>query len=282
MNEVILSTAYQPIVCACDFLAAYEPFYHLDRVLEFNDLLYVVEGTMYVSEDGTDYDINEGEMLFLKHHIRHYGVKETQRGTKWCYAHFYLEEPDGDIPRFEPNSAPLVLNQPLKYYEPLPKKLTGLKGGYIESRFAELVDYCRTGDELKRMRINSMFYQFLADIALAKYMEKNDYSLSCRIRSWLEKHYAEPFNADKLEKEFYLSYKRMAAVFKQEQGVTMQQYHTEHRMQAAAFLLRSTLLPIGDIANRLGFEDRLYFSRCFHAFSGTSPKEYRHSAKTDY
>jgi len=282
LNEIILSTASQPVVCACDFLAAYEPFCHIDRVLEFNDLLYVVEGVMYVSEEGTDYEINEGEMLFLKHHKRHYGVKETPRGTKWYYAHFYLDEPDESVPPFVPDAEPLVLNQPLVSYEVLPKKLSGLKDGHIERRFSELVDYCHNGDELKRMRINGMFYSFLADIALAKYMDKNDYSLSRRIRSWLEKHYAEPFSAEKLEKEFFLSYKRMAAVFKQEYNVTMQQYHNAHRMKTAANLLRSTLLPVGDIASRLGFDDRLYFSRCFHAFSGVSPKEYRCSAKSDY
>ena len=282
LNEIILSTASQPVVCACDFQIAFEPFYHFERVLDFNDLIYVVEGTMYVSEEGTDYEVNEGELLFLKKHKRHYGVKETQRGTKWYFAHFYLDEPEDDTPHFEPDSAPLVLNRPLRSYEVLPKKLGGLKNGHIEKRFSELVEYCRMGDELKRMRINNMFCKFLTDIALTKYMDKNDYSLSCRICSWLEKHYAEPFSAEKLEKEFYLSYKRMAAVFKQEQGVTMQQYHSGYRMKVAEYLLRSTLLPIGEIANELGFEDRLYFSRCFHSIVGVSPKEYRNSAKLDY
>ena len=74
----------------------------------------------------------------------------------------------------------------------------------------------------------------------------------------------------------------MAVIFKAEYGMSMQQYHDAHRMQVAAYLLRSTLLPIGEIANRLGFEDRLYFSRRFHAFSGVSPKEYRLSAKLNY
>ena len=282
LNEIILSSVYQPVVCACDYLAAYEPFYHLDRVLDFNDLIYVVEGTMYVSEDGVDYDINAGELLFLKHHVRHYGVKETQRGTSWYYAHFYLEEPGDDVPQFEPDRSPLVPNQPLRFYEVLPKKLSGLKNGYIERRFAELVDYCRAGDDLKRMRINGMFFSFLTDIALVKYMDKNDWSITRRIRQWLEKHYAEPFSTEALEKEFYLSYKRMAVIFKAEYGMSMQQYHDAHRMQVAAYLLRSTLLPIGEIANRLGFEDRLYFSRRFHAFSGVSPKEYRLSAKLNY
>lgn len=283
MNEIILTSSCQPVVCACDFLVAFDPFYHLDRVLEFNDLIYVVEGTMYVSEDGVDYDINEGELLFLKHHVRHYGVKETQRGTKWYFAHFYLDEPeDDDIQPFEPDSSPLVFNKPLRSYEVLPKKMTGLKNSSIEKTFAELVRYCNEGDELKRMRINSLFYDFLADMALAKYMDKNDYALSYRIRKWLETHSSEPFSSEKLEKEFFLSYKRMAAVFKNEQGMTMQQYHSMYRMRTAAYLLRSTLLPIGDIAFKLGFDDRLYFSRCFHAFSGTSPKEYRRSSLSDY
>ena len=58
-----------------------------------------------------------------------------------------------------------------------------------------------------------------------------------------------------------MSYKRMAAVFRQEQGRTMQQYHTERRMMRASYLLRSTLVPIGEIAERIGFDDPLYFSR---------------------
>lgn len=282
MNEVIISSEYQPVVCACDYLAAYEPFYHLDRVLEFNDLLYVVEGTMYVSEDGTDYDINAGEMLFLKKHIRHYGVKETQRGTSWYYAHFYLDEPGDETPRFSPDPSPLVLNQPLRSYEVLPKKLTGLKDSNIEQRFAELVEYCRAGDGLKRMRINNMFAAFLTDIALLKYMDNKEHTLSWRICAWLDKHYSEPFSAERLEKKFFLSYKRLAAVFKEEQGITMQQYHTERRMLIACNLLKSTLLPINEIAESLGFSDPLYFSKCFHAKYGVSPRSYRISARTDY
>ena len=282
LNEIILSSTSQPVVCACDFLMNFEPFYHLDRVLEFNDMIYVIEGTMYVSEDGIDYDINEGELLILKHHVRHYGVKETQRGTKWYFAHFYLDEPDGDIPQFEPDPSPLVFNRPLRFYEVLPKKMTGLKGSSIEKTFAELVNYCQKGDELKRMRVNNLFYSFLADIALAKYMDNNNCTLSYRIRKWLEEHYEEPFSAERLEKEFFLSYKRMAAVFKDEQGVTMQQYHSQCKMNAAADLLRTTLFPVGEIAATLGFKDRLYFSRCFHKSVGMSPKEYRLSVIKDY
>lgn len=279
MNEILLSSAVQPIVCICDCIMADKSFCYPDCVLDYNVLIYVVTGTVYVTEDEVDYEVNEGELIFLKHNIRQRGIREIRCGTKWYYIHFYLDDPGDDALAFEPNSAPLVLNQSLRYYEVLPKKLCGLKNGPIESKIIDLVEYCRVGDDLKRMRINCMLYSLLADIALAKYIDKYDYSLSYRIRGWLEKHYAEPFSTEKLEKEFFIGYKRMAAVFKQEYGITMQQYHNKQRMQVAAHLLKTTLLPIGDVANKLGFEDRLYFSRCFREFSGISPKEYRKSAK---
>ena len=281
MNELLLSSAAQPVVCSCDCMTADKSFFHSERIPDYNTLIYVIKGTMYISEDGTDYEVGEGELLFLKRGLRHYGVKETRSGTKWYFVLFHLDDPDEGIPLFEPNSAPLMPGQPLYCFETLPKKLSGLKNGQIERSFSDFVDYCRVGDDLKRMKINGMFYSLLADIALEKYADKYDYSLSYRIRSWLEKHYDEPFSAQKLEKEFFLGYKRMAAVFKEEYGISMQQYHNKQRMQMAANLLKTTALPVGDIAAKLGFDDRLYFSRCFHAFSGVSPKEYRQSAESD-
>lgn len=277
MSEILLSSTALPVVCACDSQTAYKSFCIPECKFDYNVVIYIVDGTMYISENGTEYEINEGELFFVKHNEGSYKIKGTKPGTKWYYAHFYLDEPSEDIPAFGPDSAPLVINQALRYYETLPKRMSGLKNGYIERKFAELVDFCHAGDSLKRMRINNMFYSFLADIALMKYMNKTESSLSYKIRGWLDKHYAESFSAEKLEKEFYIGYKRMAAVFKQEYGMTMQQYHNTKRMQIAAHLLKTTLLPIGDIAGMLGFEDRLYFSRCFHVFSGVSPKEYRQS-----
>ena len=67
----------------------------------------------------------------------------------------------------------------------------------------------------------------------------------------------------------------MAAVFKKEKGMTMQQYHNAMRMEEACRLLCSTLMRVGDIADRLGFTDMLYFSRCFHNYTGKSPSRYR-------
>ena len=67
----------------------------------------------------------------------------------------------------------------------------------------------------------------------------------------------------------------MSQLFKKEKGVTMQQYHNSVRMDEACRLLCSTLMSIGEIADKLGFSDVLYFSRCFRNYTGKSPSAYR-------
>ena len=80
LNEIVISTTCQPVICGCDSLAVSEPFYHADRILDFNVLIYVVEGVVYVSEEGTDYEIGAGELLFLKKGVRHYGKRRFPAG----------------------------------------------------------------------------------------------------------------------------------------------------------------------------------------------------------
>lgn len=267
-------------MCGGALLAASEPFYHADRILDFNVLIYVISGVIYVTEEDTDYEIHEGEMLFLRHGLHHFGRKEIARGTRWYYVHFYLDDPPSDCRSFSPDASELGADEPLRCREILPKKLTGLHNSTIEHALSEFILYCHSRDLFMRMKANSMFALVLSEAAAYRY--RADSTLSAKICRYLNDHCDEPFSAAALEKAFFLSYKRMAAVFRREQGMTMQQYHNDRRMSKARFLLTSTILPINEIADTLGFDDPLYFSRCFHAYTGLSPSAYRTSAKSDY
>lgn len=74
----------------------------------------------------------------------------------------------------------------------------------------------------------------------------------------------------------------MSAIFKKEKGMTIQQYHNSIKMNEAARLLRSTLLSVGEIGEKIGFSDILYFSRCFSSFHGISPTAYRKRCRYEY
>lgn len=58
-------------------------------------------------------------------------------------------------------------------------------------------------------------------------------------------------------------------------GQSPKEYLTNFRMKQACYLLENSDLSITAIANSLGFDNNLYFSKTFHKHKGMSPKEYR-------
>lgn len=277
MNELYLDNTLLPTVCALDSRAAPEPFFHADRVLDFNVLIYVSEGSIYVTEDGTDYTVGEGSLLFLKSGLRHLGRRETPKGTRWIFVHFYL--PESSQPELKPDISDIGVFEPLRSSVMLPKQLSGLKGTLPERRLRELVEYSRSNASDKRFRLNLMLSQALTDIA---FFAGTEPSLADRIEAYLERHISEPFSSPALEREFFLSYKRLAAVFVKEKGIPMQQAHRRMQLAEAARLLRTTDLPSGEIAALCGIPDPLYFSRCFSKEYSLSPREYRRKMSVSY
>ncbi|MCI5752439.1 MAG: AraC family transcriptional regulator [Oscillospiraceae bacterium] len=253
-----------PDVTDCGILTASEDFFHMDRTADFNVLICVTDGVMYVTEDGRDYEISPGEMLFLKRGLRHFGKRETLRGTSWIYAHFCLRENVADA------DDTLIL----------PKKLRGLGGSVHEDKLYELCRLFHSEEPLKGFRINAMFYELLIGIGSEKLPRRE--SVSDKICAYLDAETDKPFKRELVEKRFYLSYSHMAAEFRREKGMSMGEYHNAARMKRACHLLRSTLMPIGEIAEALGFADMLYFSRRFHEFAGMPPTEYRKRSQKEY
>ena len=253
-----------PVVSDCDLLTATEGFYHMDRIADFNVLIYVTEGVMYVTEEGQDYEIAAGDILFLKSGLRHYGRYETPRGTSWIYAHFCLPE------NSHKGGQDMLL----------PKKISFIKGSVTEEKLRMLCEYCHSTEPIKRIGKNALFFDILLEI-LSEQQPQNE-SLSDKICKYLDTQTHRAFSKELIENRFYLSYSHLAAEFRKEKGISMGRYHSDMQMKKACLLLRSTLMTVGEISASLGFSDMLYFSRKFHAFSGFSPTDYRKQAQRKY
>ena len=53
------------------------------------------------------------------------------------------------------------------------------------------------------------------------------------------------------------------------------QYHLQLRLNSARDRLKNTRLPVGEIAQQLGFESAQYFSRIFKQKTGRTPNSFR-------
>ena len=63
--------------------------------------------------------------------------------------------------------------------------------------------------------------------------------------------------------------------FQKELGMSAQTFLIDYKMHKAASLLVSTSLSVKEIANNVGYEDQLVFSKAFKKKFGMSPKNYK-------
>ena len=274
MNEIIIANNSLPQLCGCGLFAASESFIHTDRVPDFCVLIYVIDGCIYVTEGDTDYEVNAGELLILKNGVHHFGKKKIQKGTKWIFVHFRISA-DCNASPFYPDASPLgAYDATAESILTLPKFLDSVSARF-EKELKTFIESAQSDDAYKKWFINQRLFLLLSSLAVSTQGFSNNLTLSDRICRYLSDNIGVPFNSENIEKRFYLSYKYMSHLFKKEKGVTMQQYHNSVRMDEACRLLCSTLMSIGEIADKLGFSDVLYFSRCFRNYTGKSPSAYR-------
>ena len=93
--------------------------------------------------------------------------------------------------------------------------------------------------------------------------------------SYFCEHYNEPINIDDYAKENHFSTSWFIRNFKLYTGITPKQYILKKRIYNAEALLQNTQYNINEIAQIIGYDNPLYFSRVFQKTKGMSPSEYR-------
>ncbi len=281
-----------PLVTLADMRTVNTAFKHIDRTALFHVILYVLKGELPIIEDGTEYILGEGSLLFLKNHTRHWGEKLIMPGTSFIYVHFGLPPVDAEIYDNQPVNEftpQISLEQyrmrPREYRRTmitLPKRIDNLLGSNIEFKLQELATCYNSDDPFRKLRINSMLSDILVDCYKLQYKTPttvNDMRVD-EIVSFLRQHRDEPFRSQGVEEHMKLSYKYLEEGFKKKTGMTIQQYHTALRIREAEHLLGSTTHTISEISEQLGYPDPLYFSNVFKKHTGYSPRAYRNSIVT--
>jgi transcriptional regulator GlxA family with amidase domain len=92
---------------------------------------------------------------------------------------------------------------------------------------------------------------------------------------YMREHLHEPEALASYARRCGLSVSRFSEAFREHCGVSPMTYFTELRLQRACELLDTSDLQVGEIAERLGFQDALYFSRLFRKHTGIPPTAYR-------
>ncbi|WP_294238925.1 AraC family transcriptional regulator [Pseudobutyrivibrio sp.] len=104
-----------------------------------------------------------------------------------------------------------------------------------------------------------------------------------KILNYIEENYNHKISLRDIANEINLCESECSRLFKKAMQKSLFEFIVEYRIKKAATILKATDEPIGQIAEKVGFNDSNNFSRTFHKIIGLSPSEYRKLLKkTDY
>ena len=96
-----------------------------------------------------------------------------------------------------------------------------------------------------------------------------------RAVQYFHRHFAEDISVSDYAREHGVSVSWFIRDFRESVGVPPMRYITDLRLNEARMLLESTVYPIAEIADMVGYDNPLYFSRLFRSRFGQPPSRYR-------
>lgn len=94
---------------------------------------------------------------------------------------------------------------------------------------------------------------------------------------YITANYSYPITVEDIAAYVGLSRSHLFRSFESVMGLSPKEYLTDFRIKQSCYLLEHSSLSITAIANSVGFDNSLYFSKTFHKNKGMSPKAYRQS-----
>lgn len=121
-------------------------------------------------------------------------------------------------------------------------------------------------------------YRFSQEVLREKQERvKNPHVEQCK--NYIAKHLYSRFTVEEMAKELSVSRTYLTGLFKKETGQSIRDYIIEHRVRAAANLLRYSNESIGQISDYMQFSSPGRFSQFFKRYYGTTPEIYRKENK---
>ncbi len=123
-----------------------------------------------------------------------------------------------------------------------------------------------------------IYYNDIEDSKTAASLNKD--SIADKIQEYIQNNFSrQDFTANEISEELDLSLGYLRQIFKNEKGITLNDYIINCRIDRAKELLKSTEMTAKEIAEEIGYYDNRYFYTLFKKKVGMTTDEYRNIDK---
>lgn len=124
-------------------------------------------------------------------------------------------------------------------------------------------------------------YSYLSQLytAILSGPSNRHYKTVSQLKQIIQHKYDKKLTIEDLAKETYLAPNYLSTLFKQETGVTINEYLMRVRVEKAKEIILDTNKRIVDISLAVGYADPAYFTKVFKRYTGMSPSDFKNKIK---
>lgn len=250
---------------------ACQPGYHYGPVYRSYQLIhFILSGKGVLEIDGHTFQLGAGDAFLIPSgKISYYAADWND---PWCYTWISFLGINSQMYTYQlmgSSSEPYLLHElNTEKYRSLIAQILALDGTATERYF----------------KGNGLLLQVLGELFRdAAFDERNwgKNSVADEVKFYLDVNYSEKIRLKDVAHNFGVHPNYLTRVFHEKYHITPKQYLLNLKLRKACKLLRTTNLSIAIIANSMGFDDSMAFSKLFKKAYGCTPSDYRHTEKDD-
>lgn len=227
------------------------PQWHINRANLMGYLLhYVIKGSGVFIKNGVQYSLSAGDLFICA--PGEAASYTASREDPWDYAWVGFT----CAPEFDP-----LLSEDVVHISGATRIFTQLASS--------------GNDPAKEWTVCGLMYQLFAMLAQTQNRPSADKSYLSQAVSFIESNYTQSLQVSSIADMLGLSRSYFCRVFKQQMGMSPQDYIVAYRLEQAEKLLTTTNLSQKEIARQVGYPDVYTFSRMFKRRYGIAPGQFR-------
>ncbi|MCO6449490.1 MAG: AraC family transcriptional regulator [Caldilineales bacterium] len=242
------------------------------KTFDENIVIYCLDGRGWYEAAGQRWQVGRGQALFVQQDVPHAYGSDSSDPWSIQWAHFRGAQASEYL-------------QLLGIRPDKPIATIGIHTS-ITFLFQEALEMMRSGYSVHHLvKTAAVVQQILSQIALLDAYTPPPGSTALNVEAVINFMLANIHrrcSLDDFAAEAMLSRSYFSRQFREKTGYAPVDYFIRLKVQRACELLETTLMPVGEVALTLGYDDQYYFSRIFKKIVGAHPTAYRRMCEADH
>lgn len=234
---------------------------HSTRSIDTFELILVTQGTVYLQENGKEFELNVGEYLLLYPDRIHGGTRVSEMPVEFFWLHFAEDISNGTV---------------MPHPDGLPQAGTLTNIGEAVQLVRRLLHYGES-PHYPTACCDCALAVLLWELARQTSAAPVTNALAEHVHEYIRSHDDRLLTVADVEAYFGYNADYLSRVMKTYRGVSLQQDIIAERLDRAKLLLQTSNYTVERVARELGYEDPNLFVKFFRYHARTTPTAYRNT-----